>query len=200
MDQNFGLKTNINLKCYCRSSEAKAKPVHLLMRSTRLTLLNAEKLGVKYCWLLILATRHGWTSNLKIVEHVGPLKQWLNSDHHWPVSRAVPKSEIEGEMGSSYCWCSSSCLLSQAMRKLTGSIKGNANCLVTSIQPNSYENWCHVWFHRNHKPVVNALKFLFLLFVLEYSSYRNRFKQGEEVIGKTKPCESGEKQKLPPPI
>lgn len=94
------------------------------------------------------------------------------------VAALVPKSEIEGEMGSSSVGVQAR-LLSQAMRKLTGSIK-NANCLVVFI--NQIRMKIGVMFGSPETTTGgNALKF--------YSSVRldirrtGSVKEGDSVIG-----------------
>ncbi|SBS37914.1 Protein RecA [Marinomonas spartinae] len=94
------------------------------------------------------------------------------------VAALVPKSEIEGEMGDSSVGVQAR-LLSQAMRKLTGSIK-HANCLVVFI--NQIRMKIGVMFGSPETTTGgNALKF--------YSSVRldirriGSVKQGDEVIG-----------------
>ncbi|TPE50927.1 recombinase RecA [Maribrevibacterium harenarium] len=94
------------------------------------------------------------------------------------VAALVPKSEIEGEMGDSSVGVQAR-LLSQAMRKLTGSIK-HANCLVIFI--NQIRMKIGVMFGSPETTTGgNALKF--------YSSVRldirriGSVKQGDEVIG-----------------
>ena len=94
------------------------------------------------------------------------------------VAALVPKSEIEGEMGDSSVGVQAR-LLSQAMRKLTGSIK-NANCLVVFI--NQIRMKIGVMFGSPETTTGgNALKF--------YSSVRldirriGSVKQGDEVVG-----------------
>ncbi|TBR43570.1 recombinase RecA [Marinomonas agarivorans] len=94
------------------------------------------------------------------------------------VAALVPKSEIEGEMGDSSVGVQAR-LLSQAMRKLTGSIK-SANCLVVFI--NQIRMKIGVMFGSPETTTGgNALKF--------YSSVRldirriGSVKQGDEVVG-----------------
>lgn len=94
------------------------------------------------------------------------------------VAALVPKAEIEGEMGDSHVGLQAR-LLSQAMRKLTGTIK-QANCLVIFI--NQIRMKIGVMFGNPETTTGgNALKF--------YSSVRldirrtGSVKEGEEVIG-----------------
>ena len=94
------------------------------------------------------------------------------------VAALVPKSEIEGEMGSSSVGVQAR-LLSQAMRKLTGSIK-NANCLVVFI--NQIRMKIGVMFGSPETTTGgNALKF--------YASVRldirriGAVKNGDEIVG-----------------
>ncbi len=94
------------------------------------------------------------------------------------VAALVPKAEIEGEMGDSHVGLQAR-LLSQAMRKLTGTIK-NANCLVIFI--NQIRMKIGVMFGNPETTTGgNALKF--------YSSVRldirriGAVKEGEEVVG-----------------
>lgn len=94
------------------------------------------------------------------------------------VAALVPRAEIEGEMGDSHVGLQAR-LLSQSMRKLTGSIK-NANCLVVFI--NQIRMKIGVMFGNPETTTGgNALKF--------YSSVRldirrtGAVKQGEEVVG-----------------
>jgi len=90
----------------------------------------------------------------------------------------VPKAEIEGDMGDSHVGLQAR-LMSQALRKLTGSIK-QANCLVVFI--NQIRMKIGVMFGNPETTTGgNALKF--------YSSVRldirrtGSVKQGDEVIG-----------------
>ncbi|GAA4652330.1 recombinase RecA [Kistimonas scapharcae] len=94
------------------------------------------------------------------------------------VAALVPKAEIEGEMGDSHVGLQAR-LMSQALRKLTGSIK-QANCLVVFI--NQIRMKIGVMFGNPETTTGgNALKF--------YSSVRldirrtGAVKQGDEVIG-----------------
>jgi recombination protein RecA len=94
------------------------------------------------------------------------------------VAALVPKAEIEGEMGDSHVGLQAR-LLSQAMRKLTGSIK-QSNCLVIFI--NQIRMKIGVMFGNPETTTGgNALKF--------YSSVRldirrtGAVKEGEEVVG-----------------
>ena len=94
------------------------------------------------------------------------------------VAALVPKSEIEGEMGDSSMGVQAR-LLSQAMRKLTGSIK-NANCLCIFI--NQIRMKIGVMFGNPETTTGgNALKF--------YSSVRldirriGAVKDGDEIVG-----------------
>lgn len=94
------------------------------------------------------------------------------------VAALVPKAEIEGEMGDSHVGLQAR-LMSQALRKLTGSIK-QANCLVIFI--NQIRMKIGVMFGNPETTAGgNALKF--------YSSVRldirriGAVKQGDEVIG-----------------
>jgi recombination protein RecA len=94
------------------------------------------------------------------------------------VAALVPKAEIEGEMGDSHVGLQAR-LLSQAMRKLTGTIK-QTNCLVIFI--NQIRMKIGVMFGNPETTTGgNALKF--------YSSVRldirrtGAVKDGEEVIG-----------------
>ena len=94
------------------------------------------------------------------------------------VAALVPKAEIEGEMGDSHVGLQAR-LLSQAMRKLTGTIK-QANCLVIFI--NQIRMKIGVMFGNPETTTGgNALKF--------YSSVRldirriGSVKEGDEVVG-----------------
>lgn len=94
------------------------------------------------------------------------------------VAALVPKAEIEGEMGDCHVGLQAR-LMSQALRKLTGSIK-HANCLVIFI--NQIRMKIGVMFGNPETTTGgNALKF--------YSSVRldirriGAVKQGDEVIG-----------------
>ena len=94
------------------------------------------------------------------------------------VAALTPKAEIEGEMGSSHMGLQAR-LMSQALRKLTGSVK-NANCLLIFI--NQIRMKIGVMFGSPETTTGgNALKF--------YCSVRldirriGAIKQGDEVIG-----------------
>jgi recombination protein RecA len=94
------------------------------------------------------------------------------------VAALVPKAEIEGEMGDSHVGLQAR-LLSQAMRKLTGTIK-QTNCLVIFI--NQIRMKIGVMFGNPETTTGgNALKF--------YASVRldirrtGAVKEGEEVVG-----------------
>lgn len=94
------------------------------------------------------------------------------------VAALVPRAEIEGEMGDSHVGLQAR-LMSQALRKLTGTIK-NANCLVVFI--NQIRMKIGVMFGNPETTTGgNALKF--------YSSVRldirriGSVKEGEEVVG-----------------
>ncbi len=94
------------------------------------------------------------------------------------VAALVPKAEIEGEMGDSHVGLQAR-LMSQALRKITGSVK-QANCLVIFI--NQIRMKIGVMFGNPETTTGgNALKF--------YSSVRldirriGAVKQGDEVIG-----------------
>lgn len=94
------------------------------------------------------------------------------------VAALVPKAEIEGDMGDSHVGLQAR-LMSQALRKLTGSIK-QANCLVVFI--NQIRMKIGVMFGNPETTTGgNALKF--------YSSVRldirrtGSVKQGDEVVG-----------------
>ncbi|MBA3979603.1 MAG: recombinase RecA [Alcanivorax sp.] len=94
------------------------------------------------------------------------------------VAALVPKAEIEGEMGDHHVGVQAR-LMSQALRKITGSVK-NANCLVVFI--NQIRMKIGVMFGNPETTTGgNALKF--------YSSVRldirriGAVKQGDEVIG-----------------
>jgi recombination protein RecA len=94
------------------------------------------------------------------------------------VAALVPKAEIEGEMGDAHVGLQAR-LMSQALRKLTGSIK-NANCLVIFI--NQIRMKIGVMFGNPETTSGgNSLKF--------YSSVRldirrtGAVKEGEDVIG-----------------
>ena len=63
------------------------------------------------------------------------------------VAALTPKAEIEGEMGDSHMGLQAR-LMSQALRKLTANIKKSKS--GDFHQPNSHENWRHVWQPRNH--------------------------------------------------
>ncbi|MCK0537533.1 recombinase RecA [Alcanivorax quisquiliarum] len=94
------------------------------------------------------------------------------------VAALVPKAEIEGEMGDHHVGVQAR-LMSQALRKITGSVK-NANCLVIFI--NQIRMKIGVMFGNPETTTGgNALKF--------YSSVRldirriGAVKQGDEIIG-----------------
>ena len=94
------------------------------------------------------------------------------------VAALVPKAEIEGEMGDAHVGLQAR-LMSQALRKITGSVK-NANCLVVFI--NQIRMKIGVMFGNPETTTGgNALKF--------YSSVRldirriGAVKQGDEVVG-----------------
>lgn len=94
------------------------------------------------------------------------------------VAALVPKAEIEGEMGDSHVGLQAR-LMSQALRKITGSVK-QANCLVVFI--NQIRMKIGVMFGNPETTTGgNALKF--------YASVRldirrtGAVKQGEEVVG-----------------
>ena len=94
------------------------------------------------------------------------------------VAALVPKAEIEGEMGDSHVGLQAR-LMSQALRKITGSVK-QANCLVVFI--NQIRMKIGVVFGNPETTTGgNALKF--------YSSVRldirriGAVKQGDEVVG-----------------
>jgi recombination protein RecA len=94
------------------------------------------------------------------------------------VAALVPKAEIEGEMGDSHVGLQAR-LMSQALRKITGSVK-NANCLVIFI--NQIRMKIGVMFGNPETTTGgNALKF--------YASVRldirriGAVKQGDEVTG-----------------
>ena len=94
------------------------------------------------------------------------------------VAALVPRAEIEGEMGDAHVGLQAR-LMSQALRKLTGSIK-NSNCLVIFI--NQIRMKIGVMFGNPETTTGgNALKF--------YSSVRldirriGAVKEGEEVVG-----------------
>ena len=94
------------------------------------------------------------------------------------VAALVPKAEIEGEMGDHHVGVQAR-LMSQALRKITGSVK-NANCLVVFI--NQIRMKIGVMFGNPETTTGgNALKF--------YSSVRldirriGAVKQGDEVVG-----------------
>ncbi len=94
------------------------------------------------------------------------------------VAALVPRAEIEGDMGDSHVGLQAR-LMSQALRKITGSVK-QANCLVVFI--NQIRMKIGVMFGNPETTTGgNALKF--------YSSVRldirrtGAVKQGEEVIG-----------------
>ncbi|KEA64348.1 RecA protein [Marinobacterium lacunae] len=94
------------------------------------------------------------------------------------VAALVPKAEIEGEMGDSHVGLQAR-LMSQALRKLTGSVK-QANCLLVFI--NQIRMKIGVMFGNPETTTGgNALKF--------YASVRldirrtGAVKQGEEVVG-----------------
>lgn len=94
------------------------------------------------------------------------------------VAALVPKAEIEGEMGDTHVGLQAR-LMSQALRKLTGSVK-NANCLVIFI--NQIRMKIGVMFGNPETTTGgNALKF--------YSSVRldirriGSVKQGDEITG-----------------
>jgi recombination protein RecA len=94
------------------------------------------------------------------------------------VAALVPKAEIEGEMGDSHVGLQAR-LMSQALRKITGSVK-NANCLVIFI--NQIRMKIGVMFGNPETTTGgNALKF--------YASVRldirrvGAVKQGDEVVG-----------------
>jgi len=94
------------------------------------------------------------------------------------VAALTPKAEIEGDMGDSHVGLQAR-LMSQALRKLTGSVK-NANCLLVFI--NQIRMKIGVMFGNPETTTGgNALKF--------YSSVRldirrtGAIKQGDEVVG-----------------
>ncbi|WP_372835940.1 recombinase RecA [Pontibacterium sp.] len=94
------------------------------------------------------------------------------------VAALTPKAEIEGDMGDSHVGLQAR-LMSQALRKLTGSVK-NANCLLVFI--NQIRMKIGVMFGNPETTTGgNALKF--------YSSVRldirriGAVKQGDEVVG-----------------
>ncbi|MFN3712803.1 MAG: recombinase RecA [Alcanivoracaceae bacterium] len=94
------------------------------------------------------------------------------------VAALVPKAEIEGEMGDAHVGLQAR-LMSQALRKITGSVK-NANCLVIFI--NQIRMKIGVMFGNPETTTGgNALKF--------YASVRldirrvGAVKQGDEVVG-----------------
>src|SRR5690606_26456332 len=94
------------------------------------------------------------------------------------VAALVPKAEIEGEMGDAHVGLQAR-LMSQALRKITGSVR-NANCLVVST--NQIRMQSGVKFGNPETTTGgNALKY--------YSSVRldirriGAVKQGDEVVG-----------------
>ena len=136
----------------------------------------AEKLGVNISELLISQPDTGEQA-LEIVEMLVRSNS-VDVVIVDSVAALVPKSEIEGEMGSSSVGVQAR-LLSQAMRKLTGTIK-NANCLVVFI--NQIRMKIGVMFGSPETTTGgNALKF--------YSSVRldirriGSVKQGDDVVG-----------------
>ena len=64
------------------------------------------------------------------------------------VAALTPKAEIEGEMGDHHVGLQSR-LMSQALRKLTGSIS-NTNTNDDFHKSNQNENWSYVWKSRNN--------------------------------------------------
>jgi recombination protein RecA len=66
------------------------------------------------------------------------------------VAALVPRAEIEGDMGDSHMGLHAR-LMSQALRKLTGSIS-RSQALVIFINQIRQKNWCNVWKSRdNHR-------------------------------------------------
>lgn len=64
------------------------------------------------------------------------------------VAALVPRAEIEGDMGDSHMGLHAR-LMSQALRKLTGSIS-RSKTLVIFINQIRQKNWCDVWKSRNN--------------------------------------------------
>ncbi len=136
----------------------------------------AEKLGVKLSDLMISQPDTGEQA-LEVAEMLvrsGAVDVLVIDS----VAALVPKAEIEGEMGDSHVGLQAR-LLSQAMRKLTGTIK-QTNCLVIFI--NQIRMKIGVMFGNPETTTGgNALKF--------YSSVRldirrtGAVKEGEEVVG-----------------
>jgi recombination protein RecA len=136
----------------------------------------AEKLGVKLSDLMISQPDTGEQA-LEVAEMLvrsGAVDVLVVDS----VAALVPKAEIEGDMGDSHVGLQAR-LLSQAMRKLTGTIK-QTNCLVIFI--NQIRMKIGVMFGNPETTTGgNALKF--------YSSVRldirrtGAVKEGEEVVG-----------------
>lgn len=136
----------------------------------------AEKLGVKLSDLMISQPDTGEQA-LEVAEMLvrsGAVDVLVIDS----VAALVPKAEIEGDMGDSHVGLQAR-LLSQAMRKLTGTIK-QTNCLVIFI--NQIRMKIGVMFGNPETTTGgNALKF--------YSSVRldirrtGAVKEGEEVVG-----------------
>ena len=110
------------------------------------------------------------------------------------VAALTPKAEIEGEMGASHVGLQAR-LMSQALRKLTGSISKSKTCVIFINQ--NREKIGIMFGNPETTPGGRALKF--------YSSVRldlrrvNAIKKGEEVVGSHVRC-SVVKNKVAPPF
>ena len=95
------------------------------MPSTRSTCTYARKLGVKTDELLVCQPDYGEQA-LEIADMLvrsGAVDIIVIDS----VAALVPKAEIEGDMGDSHVGLQAR-LMSQALRKLTGSLSALANC------------------------------------------------------------------------
>ena len=146
------------------------------MLSTRLTQSTPEKLGVDVDGLLVSQPDTGEQA-LEITDMLvrSNAVDVIIVDS---VAALTPKAEIEGDMGDSHVGLQAR-LMSQALRKLTGSVK-QANCLLVFI--NQIRMKIGVMFGNPETTTGgNALKF--------YSSVRldirrtGAIKQGDEVVG-----------------
>jgi len=63
------------------------------------------------------------------------------------VAALVPKAELDGEMGDSHMGLQAR-LMSQALRKLTGTVSKSRTCLI--FKPDSREDWRDVWQSRDY--------------------------------------------------
>ena len=136
----------------------------------------AEALGVDIENLLISQPDNG-EQGLEIAENLirsGAIDLLVIDS----VAALTPRAEIEGEMGDSMMGLHAR-LMSQALRKLTGTIH-KTNCCCMFINQLREKNWCNVRKSRNYTGG-NALKF--------YASVRldirrsTQIKSGDEVIG-----------------